>query len=411
MNSNLKFTDRQKQALQLLGQDYTDILLVGGSQSGKSLVYCAWIIRMVTRWPGLRCLIGRLKYDHAKSSIWTQTLLPLLKAQVPQQLWKENKTDPCNIQFVNGSWILLGGFDENERMEKILGHSYHIIYFNEISQLAWKTVDILWPRLSQVIGDLVPKALYDCNPPPRSHWCFSFFIKKKHPVSKKSTKKKIAYLRMNPIHNRENLPTGYIENTLGSLTGNARRRFLQGRFPRPEKGIFKKFTKKNILKDIPACERYIVGVDLITYAAVLIGLQRQRKKDKIVWQAYVLDEWGQDNATASEANQAIMGRWEQYRYQAIIDHNLGKAGTREFVNSRLADKKPGSVEAGIALLQRMFENNELFVHQKCITLIYELEMYHRDDFGRIVAKNDHYIAALRMALFTTLGTKREIEVY
>ncbi len=406
----MTFTAIQKEALQLLSGEASDVLLYGGARSGKSLVICAWMIRMATRHPGSWWLIARLRFNHARSSIWQQTFIPLLKSQVPRQFWDENKSDVL-VNFVNGSTVYLGGFDERERIEKLLGHEYLGIYLNEVSQISWQATELAHTRLAQKIGEVKPKAIYDCNPPAPNHWSHRYFIDHKHPVTEKPLREKVGHLLMNPEHNRVNLPNGYIENTLGSLAGPARARFLLGEWARPAGTIFEDFTAENITKEIPDCERYVVGVDLVTYAAVLVGLQRRRKKGRSTWYAYVIDEWGRIGGIAAEANEAIIARWGTYGYQAILDHNLGKAGIREFAQSRLAVKGPGSVEAGIALLQRMFRNGELLVHPKCTTLRYELDNYHRDEFGQIIAEDDHHIAGLRMALYTTLGARREIEVY
>jgi hypothetical protein len=93
----------------------------------------------------------------------------------------------------------------------------------------------------------------------------------------------------------------------------------------------------------------------------------------------------------------------------LIDHNLGRAGTREFDRSKLADKGQGSVEAGIVQMQTAMHNGDFFVSRKCKVLHYELENYHRDDTGAVVKLDDHHIDATRMVVYTAIRKRKEIQ--
>ncbi|MDR0388373.1 MAG: terminase, partial [Treponema sp.] len=44
------------------------------------------------------------------------------------------------VTLYNGSEIWIGGLGDREQADKILGHGYNTIYFNEISQLSYAAV-------------------------------------------------------------------------------------------------------------------------------------------------------------------------------------------------------------------------------------------------------------------------------
>jgi hypothetical protein len=64
---------------------------------------------------------------------------------------------------------VIGGLDDAERTEKILGNEYITVFLNEATQLSWETVQMAMTRLAQRCPDAkgrfaVPKLILDCNP-------------------------------------------------------------------------------------------------------------------------------------------------------------------------------------------------------------------------------------------------------
>ncbi|KKL20981.1 hypothetical protein LCGC14_2449990, partial [marine sediment metagenome] len=213
--SSLIMTVKQGQALALIKSIALHILLYGGARSGKTLLILFAILYRVKNFPGSRHLIARWRYSHAKSSIWHESLKPLVKScgYGSYQLYE---ADPVHVAFDNGAEIWIGGFDDKERVEKMLGHEYATIYFNEVSQIGYEAVTLGMSRLAQTIPGLVNKAYYDCNPPSPLHWVHKLFIEKVDPVSGDRLQQPDLYrhLRMNPYDNEENLPENYIRDIL-----------------------------------------------------------------------------------------------------------------------------------------------------------------------------------------------------
>ncbi len=113
----MKLSEKQIEGWDICQNDqYRNILFDGGARSGKTILFIFRIILRAWDYPNSRHLIARSVFSHAKATIWRETLLPLLR-QMSKTGWHENKQDWI-IEFTNGSEILLGGFDERERIEK-----------------------------------------------------------------------------------------------------------------------------------------------------------------------------------------------------------------------------------------------------------------------------------------------------
>ena len=153
----------------------------------------------------------------------------------------------------NGSEIWIGGLDDGERVEKILGNEYATIYFNESSQLDWKAIGIVKTRLAMKCPGLINKLYFDCNPPNKRHWTYKLWIQKQQPDDNTPLKTPDLYacMRMNPTDNSVNLAENYIEQSLISLSERDRKRFLMGEFGDDAEGALFKYA--DIAKNRVAC--------------------------------------------------------------------------------------------------------------------------------------------------------------
>lgn len=213
------------------------ILLYGGSRSGKTFEIVRAMQARAIKAPGSRQAILRQAFDHVKRSVGMDTFpkvsqicFPNVEVKLDKQMWV--------FKYDNGSEIWLGGLDDKQRTEKVLGQEHAGIYLNECSQIAWDARNIALTRLAQNVQQQIhgvdPRPLplrmyYDCNPPSKAHWAYRVFIEKKDPETKKelSNPDPFVSMLMNPGDNRENLPAEYI-NALEQMSSRMRRRFLEG---------------------------------------------------------------------------------------------------------------------------------------------------------------------------------------
>lgn len=235
-----KLTEKQREANRLLASPARNIMLRGGSRSGKTFILVRALIQRAINAPGSRHVIFRFRFNHAKTSVWSDTLPKVLTLCFPSLRVRFDKTD-FFVELPNKSQIWIGGLDDKERVEKILGQEYATVYFNESSQIPWGSVETAMSRLAQKC-ELAPaiaastgrlylalKAYFDCNPPSKLHWSYQMFRAKMKPGTKEALAKPEDYAEMqvNPADNADNLPAEYFD-VLASMSAAKRLRFEAG---------------------------------------------------------------------------------------------------------------------------------------------------------------------------------------
>lgn len=233
-------TPKQREANRLLAGPARNIMLRGGSRSGKTFLLVRALIQRAINAPGSRHAIFRFRFNHAKTSIWADTMPKVLKLCFPTLRARFDKTD-FYLELPNASQIWIGGLDDKERVEKILGAEYATLYFNESSQIPWGSIETAMSRLAQKC-ELAPeiaaatgrthlalKAYFDCNPPSKLHWSYSLFRAKLKPGTKEALPNPDEYVEMkvNPADNADNLPSEYFD-VLASMSSAKRLRFEAG---------------------------------------------------------------------------------------------------------------------------------------------------------------------------------------
>lgn len=265
----MELTNRQKEAVRLLGGDETHCLLFGGSRSGKTFILMRTVILRALASTGSRHAVLRYRFNHVKSSIVLDTFPKVLSLCFPGVSAHVDKTD-WYAEFPNKSQIWFGGLDDKERTEKILGQEYATIYLNECSQIPYSSRNLAITRLAQNVqrddgkGALRLKMFYDCNPPSQAHWTYQLWVKGRDPQDKKPVDRgNYASTIINPSDNIDNLPPSYIQS-LESLPARLRTRFLDGKFMDDTVGAL--WTIEGIetwrkVNNLPDMQRIVVAVD------------------------------------------------------------------------------------------------------------------------------------------------------
>lgn len=262
----MSLTAKQEEARQLLSGKQRHTCLVGGSRSGKTFILVRQTMIRALKAEGSRHAILRYRFNAVRAAVWLDTLPRVGKVCFPGVGIKSNRQDGF-VELPNKSQIWMGGLDEKERVEKILGQEYSTLFFNECSQIPYQSVVIARTRLAQNIGGLALRAYYDLNPIGRGHWTNRLFGEKRDPLSLQPVKEPGEYARlfMNPRDNAANLPAGYIESELESLPERQRKRFLEGVYVDEVDGAL--WTLEGIEQsrcapaDVPEMARIVVAVD------------------------------------------------------------------------------------------------------------------------------------------------------
>lgn len=269
-----KLSDKQLAAQVSVTSGATHVMLFGGSRSGKTFLHCRNIVFRALKAPGSRHAILRFRFNHAKISIGQDTLPKVMQIAFPGVKYTLDKTDWC-FRLENGSEIWLGGLDDKERTEKILGQEHVTIYLNEASQIPFGSRNIAVTRLAQKVMQKVkdrpdvplePRMYYDCNPPTKGHWTYKVFIAKVDPETGKplANPDNYAYFQINPKDNADNLPASYIKELEGQ-SARLQKRFLLGEFADENpNALFSDITidKWRVLDGkVPEMVRIVVAVD------------------------------------------------------------------------------------------------------------------------------------------------------
>lgn len=381
-------TADQATALKLMGDPkVTRLLLYGGSRSGKSYLIIYAIIVRALKAEGSRHAILRFRFNHAKQSLWYDTVPKVFKQCFPGLRYTENKSD-WFIELPNGSQIWLGGLDDKERTEKILGNEYSTIYFNEISQISYSSVVIALTRLAQRTT-LKNVAYFDCNPPSKQHWSYKVWMQGIHPETKEALPHKDSYacLKMNPDGNKQNIAENYIENTLEGLTGSARTRFLLGEFSDEDTGlIFNNWRYGEFDNTLP----YGFGLDFGFQAPdgmckVAIDLKRKIiYADECIYKSgNSLDQLRQLMALHVVRDNLVVGDSADPRAVSELRH---------YFNIRPVNKGKWTVADALKIMQ----GYEIIITERSKNLASELEMYSwHDEKAGIPTGEDHLIDGIR----------------
>lgn len=264
-----KFNAGQKRVLDLLnsqqGKDINEILIAAGSRSGKTFLILCMVCSLALRFEGSRHLIARKHFNHVKGSVWLDTLPKVIDVLFPQVkpflYW--NNTD-FFLLFPNGSEIWIGGLDDKERVDKILGREYMTIFFNEASEIDYTTYVKVKTRLAQLIPGGKNRIFVDENPPSSKHWTKILFVDKMDPEKRVPLKnpQKLAFVQIHPWENTDNISAEYLE-MIEALPENERLRFYEGKFRDDARfALWKSDTlNKNRVHELPPLRRIVVAVD------------------------------------------------------------------------------------------------------------------------------------------------------
>jgi phage terminase large subunit len=233
MTKNKIFEPTEKQIAGrriLHNPDYVDILFDGGKRAGKTVLVCYDTLELCTQiaFSGIRTLMVRECFNHAKMSLWYQTLDPMIREYFPK-LFDINKSDYIITCKLTNSQIWLGGLDDKDRTEKIFGQEFARIFNNEAVQSSPQSCQKLESILAQNVPRFTNQMIYDCNPRSPAHFIYQKFYVQHHDRQ--------IRLTWTPLDNAKNLPADYIER-LRRLSDTEMRRYLKGEWCQPEGAVY-----------------------------------------------------------------------------------------------------------------------------------------------------------------------------
>lgn len=119
-------------------------MLYGGSRSGKTFLLTTAVVHRALKAPGSRHAIFRHRFNHLKTSVGMDTIPKVMKLRFPDVKYKIDRTDWV-VKLGDDAEIWLGGLDDKERTEKILGQEYCVDPESKIL-----TADLRWVAAKDV---------------------------------------------------------------------------------------------------------------------------------------------------------------------------------------------------------------------------------------------------------------------
>lgn len=283
MDINIKLSDKQKEALEYLNNDYTtEVLFGGGAGSGKTFLGCAWVIINCIKYPGTKWLIGRSRLKSLKESTLA-TFFDIAKQWNLNDKHYNYNQQSNQITFYNGSIIILKDlflYPSDPNFDTLGSLEITGAFLDESNQISLKAKNIVMSRARYKLDvyNLIPKMLMTCN--PARNWVYEDFYKKDKDGTLEEYKHFIQSLVSDNIH----ISKHYIDN-LNKLPKVDRDRLLLGKWEYEDKGAIIEFDKMiNIFKDYNYREDDINPNDY--YISVDVARKGKDKAVIILWHKF-----------------------------------------------------------------------------------------------------------------------------
>jgi PBSX family phage terminase large subunit len=373
MTTIFKKTLKQEEATKLMASNQTHIMLLGGGRSGKTFITIRNVLVRASKVKS-RHVILRQTFNSVKTSIFLDTLPKVLNLCFPDMPVKWNKSDYF-VQLPNGSELWIGGLEDDKRVEKILGKEYSTIYFNEVTQLNYSSVQVALTRLAEK-NTLRKKAYYDMNPSTKTSWSYLQFIKKLDPIDNGplSDPDDYVWMRMNPKDNIQNIDENYL-NLLSKMPEKDRLRFLEGEFQDESDGqVYYEFNRENHVKEFTehfGTKFVLSDFNVDPHCSLVCQF--------VDGQIQVIDEWFLRN---SDTPKAVHEWSKKYKGSTVIPDSTGKnrktSGQSDFDIIKAAGFQIMSthnpfVKDRVNNVNRCLKENKIIIHPRCKKLINDLE--------------------------------------
>lgn len=156
-------------ARELLRRRDPELLLAGPSGTGKT-VACCWKLHLaMAKYPGARALMARKTGTALAASAvvtYREQVLGVDAAGFGVTYFGGSRQRPPAFEYPNGSAIVLGSFDDPE---KIKSSEFDLIYLNEATELSPEDWEMASGRLRHGVMPY-QQLIADCNPAGPAHW-------------------------------------------------------------------------------------------------------------------------------------------------------------------------------------------------------------------------------------------------
>jgi hypothetical protein len=213
--------------------------------------------------------------------------------------------------------------------------------------------------------------------------------------------KRIAGIMGVTIEANESIDPERIKGLRGDASSDENAREYDGRFFAWAGLVWRGFKPEHILPSHPT-EEDLDGAEI--FAAMDFGWEHPfahlwiAKKGKTY---IVLDEYRQGHATLkAHAERLLANDYHSFVTWRYADPSAALARA-EMMDLRISSTvAENDVELGVNCVAQLFESGNLFISPRCVKLVEELGIYHRDDKGKIVKLKDDLADCLRYGCYS-----------
>jgi len=263
----IDLTPKQQEIFKLLSSNSGYYHIYGSSGSGKTFAIMYYLVNLCLQFSNANVLCIRKFQANAVEKLQNDTLNEILSMTRLSKVCKNNSVRHTT-EFNNGSKITYVGVSTPEHLQKALGYSNTVIYFNECTEIQYNEYETFLTRLRKPVQKgnkkIVPFTITDCNPTSTNHWSCRLFVQKKNPNNGNDivSPEKYHYLQCKAEDNTF-LSQDYI-NSLKMLSHELRERFYIGEYSEySDFALFRQETLDNhTTQDIDdSIERIVISVD------------------------------------------------------------------------------------------------------------------------------------------------------
>ena len=359
----------------------------GGARSSKSYSILQYLIWRLTNEPNCQILITRKTMPALRITAY-KVFIELLKEYGYYNYCSHRLTDSTITYLPNGSFVAFLSIDNPERIKS---SEWNVVFMEEGFEFSYNDYTILKTRLSAPtkIGN---KLIVGFNPVSALHWLKTSVVDKEE-----SLKEIVSNYKDNPFLSPEYIKT--LED-LAKIDKNFYRIYTLGEWGSLDNIIYSDWEEVSYW---PLVERTIFGCDFgfnSPTAIVEVGLTNEG--------TFLRERLYQSGMTNSDLVAWIKKQMPNagYIYCDNAEPNRIMEMKRAGINAYPADK---SVKDGIDFVKR----HQLKVLNTSINILSEIQQYKykEDKLGNVLDEpvkfNDHHMDAIRYALYTHLGKKKE----
>ncbi len=358
-----------------------EVLLSGGFGSGKSLVLCLKLLQQASI-KGNVCLLVR-KY---LTTLRKSTLRLLLEdegergALLPKGSYSHNKLER-KIELNGGGTILYTGCDDPLSIRSV---NCGDVFIDEASELSDVEYQELLFRLRIRVGGL--QLFCVTNPANKLNYLYQRF------EVNKTDERRIIY---SSSFDNKSLPDSNIA-FLNDLTGDARDKFVEGKWTDSEKLVYPNFSfSNNVIPISRFFTKYVIAVDFgytNPTAIVVSGITGDGE-------IYLFREFYKRRMLISDITAKILEFIKKLGDGAdvtiLVDPSAASLIAECQSQGIEARKGDNDVEIEITRVRDYIDRKRMLVDTNCLNIIKELSNYTYEDNGKVIKKDDHACDAIR----------------